>query len=559
MAPRLTAPSRPRPRISLACNAVDYGLLLPNGDALLGDGPVVVVGANGSGKTRHTRELTASTPIEFVNALRNTRVAPELPAMGLDTARTNYASQKNQARSAHWELTSEFDFMLSQLLAEDSMASKEFLRRYKENPDAPGQPPDTALSRVEAIWGRIFPGRELRWRDWKPVIANRTTGTPLEYSGNQMSDGEKAALFVAARVFSAEPGVLVVDEPETHFHSLLAVRLWNALEEARPDLRFVYVTHDMTFALSRRNARYVLARPDAGLRAIELDEELPADVAEELLGSASFSFYASRIVFCEGVEGGLDSLLYMAWFNGLDAVVRPVKDRQAVIRCVQTLRKSDIARSLEAIGIVDRDYSGDRFLTALPDGVFPLAVHEVESLTALPEVVQAVAKHTGHPFDPSDYLDALRGTVDRSQRDRIMIERWKARVEPQLVGVVASTSNRGGTVEALVREMPTLLDKANWSFSPEEILEEEKARVDAAIDGGTTDNFFAIVPGKQLMPIAARQVGMDLQAYIRLIAEALSSAGAQPFQALHDDLQAALGRVLPARTTAVHDPAAAPA
>ncbi len=105
---------------------MDYDVVLPSGERLEGTDPVVVLGPNGSGKTRQTRNMTSTAPIEFVNALRNTRVAPELPAMGFDTARNNFTSQRNQARNAHWELTSEFDSMLSQLLAQDAMAAKEF-------------------------------------------------------------------------------------------------------------------------------------------------------------------------------------------------------------------------------------------------------------------------------------------------------------------------------------------------------------------------------------------------------------------------------------------------
>lgn len=202
---------------------------------------------------------------EFVNALRNTRVATELPAMGQDTARANFAAQKAQAYSQHWELTSEFDSMLSQLLADNASAAMNFTRRYRTDPNSAGEPAETPLSRVEDLWKQVFLGRELEWRDWKPLVTSVTSGAHVEYSGNQMSDGEKAALFLAGRVFSANSGVLVVDEPETHFHSLLAVRLWDALENARPDVRFVYITHDLTFAMSRRHARYVLAGPVEGL------------------------------------------------------------------------------------------------------------------------------------------------------------------------------------------------------------------------------------------------------------------------------------------------------
>ena len=277
-----------------------HTLTLPGGETLTGTGPVVIIGPNGSGKTRQTRNLTAQVPIEFINALRNTRVSPDLPAVGVDTARNNFTSQKNQSRTAPWELASEFDYMLSQLLAQKSMAAIEFTRRFETDPITAGVPEVTPLTQVERLWARVFPGRELHWRDWKPLVKKRSGSSEIEYSGNFMSDGEKAALYAAGRVFSADAGILVVDEPETHFHSLLAVRLWNALEDERPDVRFVYVTHDLTFALSRRKARYVLSNPTAGLRTIDLDASLPDDVAEALLGSASLSFYASRVVFCEG-------------------------------------------------------------------------------------------------------------------------------------------------------------------------------------------------------------------------------------------------------------------
>lgn len=510
---------------------------------------MVVVGPNGSGKTRQTRDLATEVPIEFVNALRNTRVAPELPAMGFDTARNNFVAQKNQARSTHWELTSEFDYMLSQLLAEDSMAAKEFIRNYREDRGSVDDPPTTPLSRVEDLWDEIYPGRQLRWRDWRPVVVSTVAGGEVEYTANQMSDGEKAALYVAARVFSAEGGVIVVDEPETHFHSRLAVRLWNLLEDARPDLRFVYVTHDLTFALSRREARYVLANPMEGLKPIELDADLPPDIAEALLGSATLSFYATRIVFCEGDERSLDKTLYDAWFNDLDTVIRPVEDCQTVMRCVDAMKNSGVAQSLEVIGIVDRDYHSDNFIMAMPLGIHPLPRHEVESLLALPSVVAAAATHLGREFDPDRYLAELRATVSEAQRHAIVIRRWKARIEPHLAGLVASTGTRNVSLETLVAEMPSLFDMNNWSFSPQQFLQEEKELVEAAVTTGSADDLLTLVPGKQCAPVAAREVGMELDAYTGLIVHALASGGEGEFGTLHGALEEALSDALPARST----------
>lgn len=91
---------------------LDYSLTLSSGDKLGGNDPVVVVGPNGSGKSRGARLIAAVVPIEFVNALRNTRVSPSIPAMGFDDAKSNFRQQKSQAQSQHWEQTSDFDSML---------------------------------------------------------------------------------------------------------------------------------------------------------------------------------------------------------------------------------------------------------------------------------------------------------------------------------------------------------------------------------------------------------------------------------------------------------------
>jgi hypothetical protein len=529
---------------------VDYTVTLPGGETLPGQSPIVVIGPNGSGKTRQTRQLQAPANIEFINALRNTRVAPELPAMGMDTARNNFNSLRNQSRTAHWELETDFDVMLSQLLAQQSMAAVEFTRRFRADPSTAGSPPETPLTRVEELWEDVFPGRELHWRDWKPLIKNESSGSPVEYTGNQMSDGEKAVLYLAGRVLSAEPGLLVIDEPETHLHSLLAVRLWNALEEYRADIRFVYVTHDLAFALSRRSAHFLLASPTEGLRSMRVEPTLPTDVTEALLGSASLSFYASRVVFCEGDMASLDNKLYDAWFAGPDTVVRPVDNCHRVIRCVDALASSGVASALTVVGIIDRDYHPDAFIPSLPTGVTVLGVHEVESLLCLPEVVAAVCDHVSQQFDEAAYRTALASTVSDEQRHQIIVARWKRRIEPHLEGLVAGVSKRNKSVDQLIEDLPEIFDHLKWTFSPENFLKEERMRVETAVPNGAMSEFLAIVPGKQLLPIAARQSGMNPDSYTRLVIEGLRSRSAD-MKTLAGRLETAFSVHLPSRYASI--------
>lgn len=529
---------------------MDLTISLPDGTKLDGTSPVVVIGPNGSGKSRKVRELISPAPIEVINALRNTRVAPQIPAMSTDDARNNFNNQRNQARGAHWELSSEFDSMLSQLLAQDALSAKDFVRAFRANPGQAGMPKDTPLSRVEAIWGQVYPGRELLWNDWKPTVSSSTSGTVVQYSGNQMSDGEKAALFLAGRVFSAEPGILVVDEPETHLHSLLAVRLWNLLEAARPDIRFVYVTHDLTFALSRFDARYIIANPTGGLKAIDVATDLPKDVAEAILGSASLSFYASRIVFTEGEHGSMDDKLYSAWFNGRDTVVRPVGSCHTVLRCCEALEKSGISLGLSALGIIDGDFHPVAFHDSQPAYVHSLKMHEVESLYSLPDLVQAVAVHLGKTeWKASDYRDKLAASITVPQRHAIIISRWKAKIEPSLLGVISGAGKRNEDIDALVARIPDIFDYTKWSFSPQSILEEEKKAVESVLPDGASVDILHIAPGKPLIAVAAISVGMRVNDYADLVTKSLavSNDDTDALSSLGKKIEAALKDWMPPR------------
>ena len=308
----------------------------------------------------------------------------------------------------------------------------------------------------------------------------------------------------------------------------------------------VYST--LAFTSSKASPKRVpnIWRP-AGLQLIEFDQDLPDDIASALLGSATLSFYASRVVFCEGDERSLDKALCDAWFNDLGTVVRPVETRDMVMRCVSAMNEADLAQGLSAIGIVDRDYHSDNFLAAMPVNIHPLAVHEVERLLALPADVRAAARHLGTEFDEERYVAQLRATVSEAQRHVIVIQRWKARIEPHLAGLVAQSANRNASLDMLIAEMPALFDMNTWNFSPQGFLEEEKQRVEPAVETGTADEFLALIPGKQCAPVAARQLGMNLDAYVQLIIHGLTGSDEPNVGEFGDELEQALAGMLPAR------------
>ena len=292
---------------------------------------------------------------------------------------------------------------------------------------------------------------------------------------------------------------------------------------------------------------YLLATPQHGLQLVELQEEVPRNVAGLLLGSATFSFHARRVVFCEGDTASLDYRLYRSWFSTRDTVVRSVGSSDVVLQCVAALNRSGIATGLSAIGLVDRDAYPNALLEALPEGVSALPVHEVESVLCIPEVVKAVASHLGRDFNNKLYFAALKTASGDAERHKLILERWKRRLEPRLEGLLSAVRTREDSIEAISASIPDLFDKSQWGFSPEDALAEERALVETCMAGDDISHYLQVMPGKALQGVAARFAGIGLENYHSLIFEALRS-GNLKLESLHDSLVDALAPYLPART-----------
>lgn len=512
-----------------------------------GRSPIVIIGPNGSGKTRLSRQLSGgpSTP-QFINALRNTAVEADVGLATYENARNQLNQQLQQSRSTHYALANEFNQLLQQLVAEDQAAAMSFMQRWRSDSNNAGEPAETTWLRLQRLWTAIFTGRTIEWRGTQPWVISETTGVQAEYSANNMSDGEKAALYIIGRVLLAESGVLVVDEAETHLHPLLANRLWDALEDARPDVRFVYLTHDLSLALTRREATYVLASPVDGLSVIQVDDRLPDTVAEALLGAATLSFRARRIVFAEGKGSSIDAQLYTAWFDSADTVVRSVDGCDMVMQSTSAVTRAGFTSNLQSLGIIDGDYRSDALKNALPRGVVALPLHEVESLFAVEGIVAAVCAHVRQPFDRTAYAEALCAAVTEGERHAIVVRRWQARMEPQLQTLLNKV-NVAEPLDTLIGRLPELFDHTSWTFDPKMILEEEKVLVETAIPGTDIFRILTLAPGKYMLPVALRVARLDKTTYKSLVIDALRQPDDPTFTALAPAVVAALSALLPAR------------
>jgi AAA domain, putative AbiEii toxin, Type IV TA system len=177
-----------------------------------------------------------------------------------------------------------------------------------------------------------------------------------------MSEGERTALYLITRIVDSSKNIIVVDEPEIHFHPLLARAFWNAMETHKKDVLFVYVTHDIPFALSRNQPTICFIRSHGSFDDIN-EKDIPDDAINTILGAASFSISATRLIFCEGGLDAKDHRLLKAWYNCPNTAVIPVGGCSKVRQCVDVFNGNHATKNIEA----QRHNTSDRRMGCAPD------------------------------------------------------------------------------------------------------------------------------------------------------------------------------------------------
>lgn len=219
----------------------------------------------------------------------------------------------------------------------------------------------------------------------------------VRYHGKEMSDGERVMLYMICQVLVLKPNsLLIIDEPELHIHKAIVSKLWDKLEETRQDCVFMYITHDLTFALSRNTERVLWIREfngeDWNYKFLEVSDysDLPYDLLYEIIGTRQ------KILFVEGEKNSYDHLLYQEIFRDKGYHVIPCGGCQDVVKFVKSKRAYEKLNSINVYGIVDRDFRTEAEITSLEaDGVFCLSVAEVENLFIVPSILDIMEEQLG--------------------------------------------------------------------------------------------------------------------------------------------------------------------
>lgn len=511
-------------------------------EAIGGVDPIVVIGPNGVGKTRLGVAIAQSNDGERVAALRNVEI-PEIPLQRFDQASQQVKNVLNEMMNQHWRQSYELQNLMSEILAEDRELAVTYRDVREKNPslEPDKKLTDTRLKKIVRIWNRHFTGRTIKI-DYQPVVERVTkNGSFPPYPISQMSEGERTALYLAARVFSCQKKVMVVDEPETFFHPLLARNLWNDLEAEAPNIRFVYITHDIPFALSRKNARFAIARSETEAELLPPTSSIPSDVIAEVLGAASFSISASRLIFCEGEPSSLDGPILNAWHDCSKTAVVPVGSCGAVRECISVFRVKQVTSGLEAFGYVDRDgwpdahLNSDQYVKAHP-------VSEIEGIFCLEPVFKALANYNGSNDAQAQtqfnaFMAEARGAFKGVTLNKEILNRAKMRVETEqkaLLNPIKPNPDLATMQTAFVSAAPV----GGWPIYLATVFAEEQTRLSDTLTGNAED-FVRDFPAKSYVDIAARHLKFVKEKMVQALCDALkltdeAAKSEQKLKALRD-------------------------
>ena len=318
--------------------------------------------------------------------------------------------------------------------------------------------PETVVDKLKNVWNSIYPQRRLEVEDSKFFAEFDSANGVQRYSANQMSDGERAVLYLAAQVLCVPHGkTLIVDEPEVHLHKSIMNTLWRNLESLRTDCLFIYITHDTQFAsMHTASDKYWIRSYDGTNWDIEKIQNtgLPEQLKLEILGNRK------DVLFVEGDEGSFDVALYSGIYP--DYYIIPCGSCSQVISRTKAFRNSKELHHCKVFGIIDRDYRSEHEIESYQqDDIYTLGVAEVENLFITSEVLSAFATHMRNDE-----------AIIKNIQSYVIDKRFKEQIEKQIC-------------QSIVAELKYKLNTMDIANKNEEKIKESVLKIPQLLDYDT--------------------------------------------------------------------------
>lgn len=437
-------------------------------------GPIVIVGANGSGKSRLAawierqepnirHRISAQRMLSFPDDFRGSTIEKAEGAFlyGHETFTAQQGHNKfGHKWSGHDRPIDDYQRLITLLFSEGAQVREEYVQKMagQTTYDAP---PVRKLDTIRSIWEHVLPNREILIGGHK--IEARKRGTIDYFSPHEMSDGERVIFYLIGQCLCApKGGIIILDEPELHLHPALQTRLWDAVEKERPDCLFIYITHDLEFAASRKGGVHIWLNEYTPTDKWEWDfvpfnTSLPETLLLEVLGSRT------PILFVEGKPNGPDEKIYRLLY--------PEHHVVGVGGCEQIIHATASCRNLKSLGqlnvtaygLIDRDGREESVITALKaSGISALEWSEIENLLLHEEIIRHASA-------------ALHRDADKDV----------AEIKNQIIAMLASDLERIAC-ELAGRELDRVIRSWAWKHPNSAALEESLTKHVSQVDAKKT-------------------------------------------------------------------------
>jgi hypothetical protein len=387
----------------------------------------VVVGANGSGKSTLATNIkyNFNEKIGIVIPAQKLLIIPTFDSVpNLEKSMSEYRifetsiidnkTTYNQYSSPSYnEYALDYKYILSTFFAEKISIQDIIYKDFNEKGNNANMKRDDypvmKLEKAINIWNFLIGHREMFYDDNNLKI--KVKGSSEDYPAYQMSDGEKNIFFLIGRVLLAsDDAMIIIDEPEMYLHKAIVNKLWDKLEEERRDCKFIYLTHDLEFASSRKANKYWIKDfqfPSKWEIEPIPENDIPDSLLMKILGSRK------KILFCEGKKSSLDIQIYEILFPNYTII--PLEGCSNVINYTRAFNKIPNKNST-AIGIVDRDFRTDEQINKFRnENIYVYSVAEIENLFLLEDFIQIFAKNKKERIDIENLKEKV---IDKLEKDK---------------------------------------------------------------------------------------------------------------------------------------------
>ena len=452
---------------------------------------VVLIGANGSGKTRmsvwieyhHNNILT-----HRISAQKSLHMPKSTSTSDLKSCQENFlfgsssgdiSWRKNTYR---WKNEPEIHLLDDFSALMQLLFTEAFQQMWAENNKNVNDQPyvyiETKLNLIKNIWENVIINKTLNIGAGTIEVFNKNF--PEEkFNGSDMSDGEREVFyFIGEALCVPANSMIIVDEPENHLHKAILIRLWNAIEAARPDCMFIYITYDLDFAVSRNNSQIIwvqnMPKQNEWEYKLLSKDDFPLDeLSLEIRGSRQ------DVLLVEGKEKSFDKRLYSLIFKEYNVIFVESCDR--VISCTKAFNQLNEMHYCKVRGIIDRDRRSDTEIGKLNQcSVFCPEVAEVENFFLLPGVIKIVAESLQrNPQEIEKILDSVKQkTFDflakNIEEQAFLFTRQK--VQNNINGAINKNFSTIDDYKAMVGSIPKIVDVGL-------IYEQTRATLQKIIDG----------------------------------------------------------------------------